>query len=147
MSSLSHHLLLWLLSVLMPVAAANLELTISPLRHGQGQMRVQLVPLPAEQWPTADMAAQGWPVTLPVTRIELVDLAVGDYALRLFQDLDDDGQLALDEGGLPLEPVAFSTNPSLALGEPWPSDCRFTLPEDGITLSLELLEAASSPQR
>lgn len=143
MGSLSHHLWLWLVAVLMPAAAATLELAIGPLQHAQGVMRMQLVPLPAEQWPTADKAAQGWPVTLPVTRIELVDLAAGDYALRLFQDLDNDGQLALDEGGLPLEPVAFSANPGLALGEPWPSDCRFTLPEDGSTLWLELLEASS----
>lgn len=147
MGSLSHHLLLLLVALLMPAAAATLELTISPLHLAQGQMRMQLVTLPAEQWPTTNKTAQGWPVVLPVTRIELVDLAAGDYALRLFQDLDNDGQLALDEGGLPLEPVAFSTNPSLTLGEPWPSDCRFTLPEAGLSLRLELLEATSRPQR
>ncbi len=147
MGSLSHHLLLLLIAALMPAAAATLELAVSPVNHHPGVMRLQLLPLPAEQWPADHGASRSWPVTPPVTHIQLVDLTPGDYALRLFQDLDNDGQLALDEGGLPLEPVAFSTNPSLTLGEPWPSDCRFTLPEAGLSLQLELLEAPSRPQR
>ncbi len=46
------------------------------------------------------------------------NLQQGLYALRAFQDLNDNQTLDKTSSGIPKEPVAFSNNPSLFKGEP-----------------------------
>lgn len=70
--------------------------------------------------------------------IRFADVAPGRYAIRLFVDRDGDGALRLSPRGIPLEPVGFSTNPSLTGGAPAPAAVGFAH-EEGIThLTVEL---------
>lgn len=59
-----------------------------------------------------------------------VDLAGGWYAVRLFLDVNQNGELDRSPRGMPLEPVGFSSNPNLFGGEPRIQDVSFCLDEN-----------------
>lgn len=61
------------------------------------------------------------------------ELPVGRYAIRVFQDLNNNQLLDRTTSNLPLEPVGFSQNPSLFNGEPTLQDCAITLNKDNTT--------------
>ncbi len=65
-------------------------------------------------------------------------LQEGNYAIRLFQDMNNNGMLDRSSNDIPLEPVGFSNNPSLFGGEPTPEDSAFVLIKDqSITINLK----------
>jgi uncharacterized protein (DUF2141 family) len=65
-------------------------------------------------------------------------LQKGTYAIRLFQDMNNNGMLDRSSNDIPLEPVGFSNNPSLFGGEPTPEDSAFVLIKDqSITINLK----------
>jgi len=51
-------------------------------------------------------------------KIDILDLAEGEYALSAFQDEDGDEMLARDWLGIPSEPFGFSNNPRIYFGAP-----------------------------
>ena len=57
-------------------------------------------------------------------------LPPGDYIVRIFQDLNKNETLDLSPNGIPLEPVGFSNNPSLAFGSPEVEKICFPLKYD-----------------
>ncbi|MCI2282642.1 DUF2141 domain-containing protein [Colwellia sp. MSW7] len=60
------------------------------------------------------------------------------YAIRLFQDINNNGLLDRSSNNIPLEPVGFSNNPSLFGGEPTPEDSAFVLTKDQrVTINLK----------
>jgi len=63
-------------------------------------------------------------------KIKFSRLNKGMYAVRLFQDLNNNGLLDKSSSNIPLEPVGFSTNPSLFKGEPSPEDSVIELIND-----------------
>lgn len=54
-------------------------------------------------------------------------LKAGHYALRVFQDLNNNNLLDKSSNNIPLEPIGFSSNPSLFSGEPSPEDSVIAL--------------------
>ncbi|MBU2871632.1 DUF2141 domain-containing protein [Colwellia sp. E2M01] len=56
----------------------------------------------------------------------------GRYALRVFQDLNDNGFLDRSSSDIPVEPIGFSNNPSLFGGEPTPEDSVINVTQDTI---------------
>lgn len=65
-------------------------------------------------------------------------LQEGTYAIRLFQDMNNNGILDKSSNNIPLEPVGFSNNPSLFGGEPTPEDSAFVLTQDQqVTINLK----------
>jgi uncharacterized protein (DUF2141 family) len=64
----------------------------------------------------------------------------GDYAIRLFLDLDGDGRLALSRRGMPLEPVGFSPCAVTEMVEPLPSDCGFVHDRAVTPVVIELIQ-------
>tara|TARA_R110002050_G_scaffold137968_3_gene261679 strand:+ start:1126 stop:1593 length:468 start_codon:yes stop_codon:yes gene_type:complete len=65
-------------------------------------------------------------------------LKEGNYAIRLFQDMNNNGMLDRSSNSIPLEPVGFSNNPSLFGGEPTPEESTFILTKDqSITINLK----------
>jgi uncharacterized protein (DUF2141 family) len=61
-----------------------------------------------------------------LVRTEL-QLPLGDYALSIFYDKDDDGQLDTNFVGMPKEPIALSNNAVAKFGPPKYADAVFTL--------------------
>jgi uncharacterized protein (DUF2141 family) len=61
-----------------------------------------------------------------LVRTEL-QMPLGDYALSIFYDKDDDGQLDTNFVGMPKEPIALSNNAVAKFGPPKYADAVFTL--------------------
>lgn len=65
-------------------------------------------------------------------------LQAGSYAIRVFQDINNNGILDKSSSDIPLEPVGFSQNPSLFGGEPTPEDSAIALTiDEAITINLK----------
>lgn len=62
--------------------------------------------------------------------VNFFQLKKGSYALRVFQDINNNGSLDKSSNNIPLEPIGFSTNPSLFKGEPSPKDSTIELIND-----------------
>lgn len=69
-----------------------------------------------------------------------VDLLLppGEYALSVFQDVDDDGKLARNFLGMPKEPAGLSNNVRPKLGPPRFKDAKFTIGETPVEQRIEL---------
>lgn len=65
----------------------------------------------------------------PLTTV-FEDLPAGEYAITLFQDLNDNAKLDVNWAGIPKEPYGFSTNPKLMFGPPSFEDTRIQLKND-----------------
>ncbi len=64
--------------------------------------------------------------------IELL-LPAGEYALSVFQDVNDDGKLERNFIGMPKEPAGLSNNLRPKFGPPKYKDAAFTIREDAVT--------------
>jgi uncharacterized protein (DUF2141 family) len=62
--------------------------------------------------------------------IKFSQLEEATYAIRLYQDINSNNILDKSSNNIPLEPVGFSTNPSLFKGEPFPDNCAIQLKKD-----------------
>ena len=71
-------------------------------------------------------------------RIE--NLAFGEYAISVFQDMNRNGKLDKNWIGIPKEPVGASANPTGRLGPPRYSDCKFRLYASELTLDIDLVQ-------
>jgi uncharacterized protein (DUF2141 family) len=57
-------------------------------------------------------------------------LPAGEYALSVFQDVNDDGKLARNFIGIPKEPAGLSNNARPRFGPPKYKDALFAIPPD-----------------
>jgi uncharacterized protein (DUF2141 family) len=67
-----------------------------------------------------------------------LELPPGDYAVKAYQDFDDDGQLGRNSFGVPSEPYGFSNNARGVFGPPSWSAARFELVGARLVLQIEL---------
>lgn len=58
-------------------------------------------------------------ITSGRAEVTLTGLLPGDYAIKMFHDVDGDGALDTNMLGIPTEPAAFSNNAKGAMGPPW----------------------------
>lgn len=77
-------------------------------------------------------------VTLPVSGSEVswrvTNLPTGTYAVKIFHDLDGDGQLDRGSMGIPNEPYGISNDARGRLGPPSFAKAAFSLPADGLEI-------------
>ncbi|MDH4021998.1 MAG: DUF2141 domain-containing protein [Gammaproteobacteria bacterium] len=64
--------------------------------------------------------------------VELL-LPAGEYALSVFQDVDDDGRLKSNFMGIPREPAGLSNNVRPRFGPPKYQDATFTVTAGAVT--------------
>ena len=62
----------------------------------------------------------------------------GRYAIRLFHDRDDDGELDTDLLGIPSEPYGFSNNAPARFGPPDFEAAAFEIPAGGTSHTIAL---------
>lgn len=65
-------------------------------------------------------------------------LAPGEYGIKIFHDVDDDGQMDTNPFGMPTEPYAFSNNAKGRFGPATWDDAKFTVSEDGASQTIAL---------
>ncbi|MFK7861081.1 MAG: DUF2141 domain-containing protein [Granulosicoccus sp.] len=66
------------------------------------------------------------------------NLPLGQYAVMAFHDIDNNGKLNVDWAGLPIEPWGASLQGKSILGAPEWSDVVFSLPKEGMALTINL---------
>lgn len=70
--------------------------------------------------------------------VRVPNLAPGAYAIRLYQDVDANGDLNTGMLGIPTEPYAFSNDAPIRFGPPSWSAARFTVTAEGARQSVTL---------
>jgi uncharacterized protein (DUF2141 family) len=65
-------------------------------------------------------------------------LAPGEYAVRLYHDLNDDGEMNTNPFGMPTEPYAFSNDAQGRFGPAKWDAAKFTVGADGTTHTITM---------
>ena len=72
--------------------------------------------------------------------ITIGNIVPGTYAVSLFHDVDEDGELDLGLFNIPEEGFGFSNNPAIGFSQPDFDDCKFVLEENqSITVPIVLV--------
>ncbi|MEM6709144.1 MAG: DUF2141 domain-containing protein [Pseudomonadota bacterium] len=119
--------------------ATPLSIEVVNVTEPSGQLYVQVLP-DEESFKNGGPAAAQLvvPVSSAPLRFELPPLPAGDYAVRLMQDLDGDGQLKTNMVGMPKEPWGVSNDAKGRFGPPSWKDARFEHPAAGaLTITLQ----------
>lgn len=70
--------------------------------------------------------------------VDFMDIPKGIYAIRVYHDTDNSGDLTTSSIGIPKEPFGFSNNPTMKMGPPSFEVASFNLKSD-ISLTINLL--------
>ena len=118
---------------------AQLTVHVEGLQEASGAV-MMAVYASAESWNGGDpvagsrVAVHGNTVT-----VSFDSLPAGDYAIRMFHDIDGDGELDVNLMGIPSEPFAFSNNARGRFGPASWADSVFVITpgENAHTLNLQ----------
>ena len=118
----------------------TLTLQVEQVRAGRGPVMVAL--FDSEQsWRGRESGALRTArvdATATSMRVSFANLPPGTYAIRLFQDIDANGDLNTGFLGIPSEPYAFSNNAPIRFGPPGWAAVRVAVPAAGATHTLAL---------
>jgi uncharacterized protein (DUF2141 family) len=119
----------------------NLRIIVSNVKTDQGSIIVWVYDKP-EDWLSDRFRTQkvvavaGHRVDGSVT-LDL-KLPAGEYALSVFQDVDDNGKLARNFIGLPKEPAGLSNNATPGFGPPKYKDAKFRIADSVVEQKITL---------
>jgi uncharacterized protein (DUF2141 family) len=121
-------------------SAVPLVIQVDNVDKTQGSLRVALF-ASAESWDNEEPTSSAVmaELTKKTTLIE-IDVEPGDYAFFLYHDVNDNGMLEKTFVGFPDEPYAFSNNYKLKFSKPKYTALKFTVPEEGVTHTVNLVE-------
>jgi uncharacterized protein (DUF2141 family) len=122
----------------LPAFAADLNVTVSAVRAGSGEIRLAL--FEREQgFRKEDQARQRLALAAKAGSVQGVfrDLPPGRYAVMAYHDENGDGQLNLRFGMFPKEGYGLSNNPKIS-GPPKFKDAALDLPEAGAHIDILL---------
>ncbi|MEQ8661254.1 MAG: DUF2141 domain-containing protein [Gammaproteobacteria bacterium] len=113
--------------------AADLTLRIHNVSSAGGTVMVEVLASEAA-FAGAMPAAAAFivPATAPTVTVSTNALAVGEYAVRVFQDINGNGKLDTNLVGRPTEPWGFSNDASGTFGPPGWTAARFRLEADAV---------------
>ena len=120
-------------------ASARIIVTIVGFESAAGQARVALWDS-AEGYPTDGnyVVAVSVDIQGGTARLEFADIAAGDYALSVFHDQNDDGELDTGFMGRPKEPIGASNDARGRFGPPKYKDARFEVDQAVVELTINL---------
>ncbi len=72
--------------------------------------------------------------------LEFTDIPMGEYALALYQDSNDNKKLDTNLVGYPKEPFAFSQNIKPKFSAPSYEECKITFNANNTTFSIKLID-------
>lgn len=67
-----------------------------------------------------------------------IEMPKGKYAISIFHDTNEDGELSTNFLGIPKEPYGFSNNPKAKFGPPSYEQSLFEFKESGQVIEIEL---------
>lgn len=125
-------------AVMAPIAqAAPLTVTLTDIQSQTGEIRIGV--FDAEGYETGDavsganVAADGETVSVTVE-----GLAPGEYGIKLYHDVNGDGEMNTNPFGIPTEPFAFSNNAKGQFGPAKWDAARFEVTEEGTVQTIAI---------
>ncbi|MGV3557414.1 DUF2141 domain-containing protein [Larkinella arboricola] len=120
-------------------ADTQLIVDVQNIKEVKGQLRVGLYK-PCDNFPSGckPIANQIVAVKGNSTRITFT-VPPGDYAVALFHDVNDNGEMDKKMFGIPKEPYGFSNNYRPRVSAPDFDDCRVKVETSGKTISIKLI--------
>ena len=114
-----------------PSVQATLKLEVAGIENAKGKLVIALFAC-EKTYESNDNPA--YHIILPVTKKgsahhTFEGLADGNYAIKLFHDVNANGKLDTNWVGIPREPYGFSNNPRIRFGPPSFADAKFQLTE------------------
>ena len=107
-------------------ANGSLSINLTGLQP-QGAVMVQLFNSETGYQSGAGVGAQRVVITGATARVDFANLAPGQYAFRMFHDVNGDGEMNTNIMGIPTEPFAFSNNARGSFGPARWEDAAFRL--------------------
>lgn len=115
---------------------APITLTVTGIEEMRGDIVVAL--FPGDSWSGRPVASASAAAGSREVIVELSAPGAGQYAIRLFHDVDGDGELDTNLLGIPSEPYGFSNNAPARFGPPSLEDAIFDVPAGGVAHSISL---------
>lgn len=110
-----------------PVNSATLALDITNVKDFDGNLMIALFE-GEDGWKANDPAGGKMvPATSEIMSISFEGLKPGDYGIKIFHDVNSDGDLNLGHFGIPSEPYAFSNDAPVRFGPPGWTAAHFTI--------------------
>lgn len=117
--------------------AADLSLDLTGVAPGKGEVMVALYDS-ADHFLHKPLRRVAVPASDAALRVKLADLAPGEYAVSLYQDVNGNKKMDTHMFGIPAEPYGFSNNAEGSFGPPKFDAAKVALPADGRTIAIAL---------
>ena len=121
-----------------PTQATPVTVEVTGFSPAEGHLVIALFDS-AATW-SGGTAVEGQRIAVegPTVEVSFGALPAGDYAIKLYHDVDSDGEMATNLVGIPTEPYAFSNNALGRMGPASWADARFRHTGDGAVQSITL---------
>ncbi len=121
-----------------PARAGNVELRVHNVGDASGTVRAQLCQ--QHEWLTDDGCARSVVVRAKpgVTTMTIPDVPPGTWAVVVFHDKGNTGEVSRGLLGIPTEGVGFSRDPSLGLHGPRFADSALSVGDAGAVIDVRL---------
>lgn len=116
--------------------AADLTLQIEGLEEATGSFHVAV--FDAAGWDKNDAVTGAIADVSEGTDLTFTGLAPGEYGVKIYQDVDGNGELNLGMWRIPTEPYGFSNDAPARMGPPKFAQARFELTEAGAVQTITL---------
>jgi len=126
------------LAFMAPAALAGpLTVTLENIQKQTGKIRLGVYDAAGYE---AGKAVSGADVVVNAATVSVTveGLAPGEYGIKLFHDVNGDGEMNSNPFGMPTEPFAFSNNAKGRFGPAKWDDARFEVTEDGAVQAITL---------
>ncbi len=124
-------------SMAMSAQAAELKLEIADVKSNEGHLLIALYDN-AENFLKKPVKALRVAAQKNATTVQISDLPVGDYAVVVFHDANNNGALDRNPVGMPIEDYAFGNNAVGVMAAPSFNESKIHLPEGGASSRLNL---------
>jgi uncharacterized protein (DUF2141 family) len=121
-------------------AAPPIKVKITKIPSTEGKVVVALFKDP-DTFLKDDFWSQSYDIPeSKMLEVEIPDIAPGAYAISIFQDENESGEIDRNFIGIPKEPYGFSNNPKLSFGPPKFADSKFDHSNEGASLEIEFYD-------
>ncbi|MEM8616876.1 MAG: DUF2141 domain-containing protein [Pseudomonadota bacterium] len=121
-----------------PIAAAGtLTITLEDIKKTKGEVQIGIYDAATYEGGNA-VAGTVVAITKASETVTIEGLAPGEYGIKMFHDVNGDGQMNTNPFGMPTEPYAFSNNAKGRFGPAKWEKARFTLTADGATQTIKI---------
>lgn len=120
------------------VSASEIVVGIENIRATHGRLRISVCMNADEFYERRCTAARSIKTVAPISKAKFENMPATPVAVLVHHDLNNNGMLDTNLFGIPVEPVGFSNNPTMAYGPPPFEECLVSTaaPKNTIRITL-----------